>query len=811
MEDILDYPDEPEWVNSAYQSTSSQPSLTSAVSAQEAHLGLPFVSSDLQDILQHQAIVNEALEDSEEEMVEVDSEVEVELRRGKDQMDTQRDLIDLRDELAASPTHAVNSFSLSHFQSLEPVSSPPSNRQSLLKATQFDSSPSTTPLSAPKTSTTRMFRTPSPVLILDSEDNNQLEASPTSRLCRFSQDSLQAQSLVTPPRRRLASLRRNSTSSDSSSLLRTPLSLLLDDSCKPFDRQALSSTGKLIDPLAATRSRASSPTQAEMDAFFGYNDPLGANLSRGSQKQTAPPRAPPSEPRPEPELLPLPLPPLPVSALALSSAQTPTISALKVPPSIPSRSKQPTLVKLRKAPASTSNVILSPIVNSSAQSSSEKRNAIISALQRLSLDILQRLVKNVQTLTSSTDSTTLATESQHSASGRGRNIIDPEQENSSTLQPEVLLSIELSRRGGRPQAEIDYGQGSTAVGPPTKKQRIVFPRKLGKGKEARLGGRELACFLRVVELVLDGLVADVVSTKRDLYYRDVSLFRKQQTVDSLVEDLAATLGVRRSDLNIVASSKGIFSGDLTLLMRDGARKSGSVEGTLIPPALLIDRVKANALSWVLVVEKDAVFQSLSPAKWDPSLGNGVVLTAKGYPDISTRELVKKLADDFPTIPIIFLVDADPHGIEILSTYVLGSSALSHDSSNLAIGQERAKWIGLKPSSLIDDLARRDESLSLSSRDRRKAIAMMKREWLPAEWRRELEYMLHLNRKAEIEILSSSTSPLSAAPSGSLDAAKPISSSGSRLVEFVATEVGRVLSKTKVQGVEEQVTGSCHAV
>jgi len=39
---------------------------------------------------------------------------------------------------------------------------------------------------------------------------------------------------------------------------------------------------------------------------------------------------------------------------------------------------------------------------------------------------------------------------------------------------------------------------------------------------------------------------------------------------------------------------------------------------------------------------------------------------------------------------MFLVDADPHGIEIMSTWVLGSSALSHDSSNLAIGLDRAE-------------------------------------------------------------------------------------------------------------------------
>jgi meiotic recombination protein SPO11 len=109
-----------------------------------------------------------------------------------------------------------------------------------------------------------------------------------------------------------------------------------------------------------------------------------------------------------------------------------------------------------------------------------------------------------------------------------------------------------------------------------------------------------ACFLRVVELVLDGLIEDVIATKRDIYYRDVSLFRKQQTVDTvklislssianlrssfvpprlqqIIEDLAASLMVRRSDLNVVATSKGLFSGGLTLHMKDGSEKKGSTE------------------------------------------------------------------------------------------------------------------------------------------------------------------------------------------------------------------------------------------
>jgi len=87
---------------------------------------------------------------------------------------------------------------------------------------------------------------------------------------------------------------------------------------------------------------------------------------------------------------------------------------------------------------------------------------------------------------------------------------------------------------------------------------------------------------------------------------------------------------------------------------------------------------------------------------------------------------------------MFLVDADPYGVEIMSTYVLGSSALSHDSSNLAIAFERTTWLGVKPTCWDNDGVARGDLLLLDAKDRKKAISMCKREWFPDEWRYVLE-------------------------------------------------------------------------
>jgi meiotic recombination protein SPO11 len=41
-----------------------------------------------------------------------------------------------------------------------------------------------------------------------------------------------------------------------------------------------------------------------------------------------------------------------------------------------------------------------------------------------------------------------------------------------------------------------------------------------------------------------------------------------------VEDIAATLGVRRSDLNVVAASKGLFAGGIQIVNKDGSILEG---------------------------------------------------------------------------------------------------------------------------------------------------------------------------------------------------------------------------------------------
>ncbi|KAJ4497217.1 Spo11/DNA topoisomerase VI subunit A [Lentinula lateritia] len=260
----------------------------------------------------------------------------------------------------------------------------------------------------------------------------------------------------------------------------------------------------------------------------------------------------------------------------------------------------------------------------------------------------------------------------------------------------------------------------------------------------------------------EAVTENVPVTKRDIYYQDVPLFKEQRIVDNIVDDIAASLKLERSDLNVRATSKGIFCGStLNVYLSSGDVIHGNdSEASLIPVGEDVETFRVDEdLAWVLIIEKDAVFQTLCHlnASNHPLLpGKGLLITGKGYPDMATRHLVKTLCDSLPkTVPIMALVDGDPYGLDILSVYKYGSSRLRHENGKLAA--RRVKWMGLWSSELSRVGIDKDALIPISQHDEKKALSMLQRpqDVMPAKWRKELMYMLHSRRKAEIEILSGS--------------------------------------------------------
>ncbi|KAF2084646.1 DNA topoisomerase IV, alpha subunit [Saccharata proteae CBS 121410] len=337
------------------------------------------------------------------------------------------------------------------------------------------------------------------------------------------------------------------------------------------------------------------------------------------------------------------------------------------------------------------------------------------------------------------------------------------------LEKEGELTITLRTRPSARPTSVPSATNTT----PTRD--ICFP-----GKTPEEAWR-FTVLIRILGFVHDALATNVIITKRDIYYRHPALFVKQAVVDKYVDDLAFTFGVPRLSLNVSAAAKGLFAGAISIKKANGFKVDGCSEreGLLVPKLDDTDTIDIDAVRWILVVEKEATFRSLATGRfWETLRHQGVMITAKGYPDLATRYLLRTIShpsarNNHHCPPVHVLVDFDPDGIDILSTYKHGSISLAHETAALKLPDVR--WLGVKSSETLftqdSEEAQQGQPsrsvhhgyglLSLSRRDRTKATRMLARHTLAedgpeTEWRRETQVMLMLNVKAEIQILEQRT-------------------------------------------------------
>ncbi|KAJ5831907.1 hypothetical protein N7474_000218 [Penicillium riverlandense] len=288
--------------------------------------------------------------------------------------------------------------------------------------------------------------------------------------------------------------------------------------------------------------------------------------------------------------------------------------------------------------------------------------------------------------------------------------------------------------------------------------------------------------IRVLSIIEQAMRTGKMISKRDIYYIDPEYFRSQTIVDGVIDDLAYTIGVDRDALHVEAAAKGLTVGCFRLKKHASSEvvyaRTSSMVGTHFPEFNEdVDEIDITGVRWVLVVEKEVcavlpmttVNQMLTgligslPATRSKLLslecGIGRGYFGDGYPDLCTRKFLRRLSDAAaPNIPFYALVDGDPDGVAIMSTYKYGSAAHAHNNSRLNIPS--LQWLGLRvtDASAGVDSVEDGALLSLTARDRKKTVAMLWNSPVLAHngpelrWRAELQRMLMLNIKAEIEVL-----------------------------------------------------------
>ena len=131
----------------------------------------------------------------------------------------------------------------------------------------------------------------------------------------------------------------------------------------------------------------------------------------------------------------------------------------------------------------------------------------------------------------------------------------------------------------------------------------------------------------------------------------------------------------------------------------------------------------------------AIFRTLSSSKFHSIdiLPPGLLVTAKGFPDLSTREFLHLLSSvDYghnllSPLPMFCLVDNDPYGLGIYGVYKYGGEKLSAiERERLALTELR--FLGIR----AGDFKNKEGIIRLTERDRRKIDVMTKKEWVQGE-------------------------------------------------------------------------------
>jgi meiotic recombination protein SPO11 len=91
----------------------------------------------------------------------------------------------------------------------------------------------------------------------------------------------------------------------------------------------------------------------------------------------------------------------------------------------------------------------------------------------------------------------------------------------------------------------------------------------------------------------------------------------------------------------------------------------------------------------------------------------------------------------------------------MSTYKHGSISLAHESASLAVPS--IQWLGVRSYDFLQKEEDVQGLLKLTARDRRIAVKMLEKEMFGEEEWRELQVMLMLNVKAEIQVLGNGES------------------------------------------------------
>ncbi|MFW9786314.1 MAG: helix-hairpin-helix domain-containing protein [Candidatus Thorarchaeota archaeon] len=307
---------------------------------------------------------------------------------------------------------------------------------------------------------------------------------------------------------------------------------------------------------------------------------------------------------------------------------------------------------------------------------------------------------------------------------------------------------------GRPAFEIPSRSSDNIVWDEIRDLLLLGMRTISRPYHSLASVVDATRTARVMEIVFNLLKSNLHATKREVFYSDVNLFREQKYSDKIIEDVASMIQTTRDSIHVVASARGSAMGRVTI--RDGGdlidlTKMGTGGWAVTPFLDQLEIVESDA-EFIILSEKDAAVMRLAEAKyWNRQ--PCIVLTGKGSGDIATRAFLKMLVKELE-IPAFALVDSDPYGHYIYSVFLRGSKRLSYESPFIATPE--LKLLGVLSRDLDEYKIPKSVRIPMQPTDIKRVKDMLKEPFVKRNepWVKDLELMLKLKEKAEIQAFAS---------------------------------------------------------
>jgi len=291
--------------------------------------------------------------------------------------------------------------------------------------------------------------------------------------------------------------------------------------------------------------------------------------------------------------------------------------------------------------------------------------------------------------------------------------LEARKKSAEAIRRAFMRVVEQIKRGEEPRVVIKKRTLANTVYDPVRKMLL-----LGVSKAVRrfFDEGEVKKFMQTVlmaSIIYDALVNNEYPTIRDLYYRgkhtipklaeddeEINTWDEQDESDAVLRDIEVLTNKLREEMLILSKEKGKVVGDMRL--RSGRdvidlSKMGHGAYAIESTADLIEFLDVNA-EFVLVVEKDAVFQQLHRIGFWRKM-KCILVTSAGQPDRATRRFVRRLNEELK-LPVYVLTDSDPYGFYIYSVFKIGSITLSYESERLATPS--ARFLGVAMSDVFGD-------------------------------------------------------------------------------------------------------------